>query len=134
MTFAWVSLFKLVFSCFLFFDASCFILKLFSCVSVALFPAFLQNYLELNALNTVERVADYRRSPAQTAPLTMCDSPVKHSGVFQIPGDYNCAGPEVGGEHHLHHQEGPAEDVLPGGVEEIQYAAESDRWVLHSHH
>ena len=40
----------------------------------------------------------------------------------------------MGGEHHLHHQEGPAEDVLPSAAEDIQHAAESDDQVLHSHH
>ena len=64
----------------------------------------IQNFLELNALKTVEMVADFRRSPAQTTPLTMCDSDV------------------------------PAEDVLPAATEEIQHVAESDGRVLHGHH
>ena len=45
-----------------------------------------QNYLELNALKTVEMVADFRRSPAQTAPLTMCDSPVTTVESFRFLG------------------------------------------------
>ena len=45
-----------------------------------------QNHLELNALKTVEMVADFRRSPAQTAPLSLCDSPVKTVESFRFLG------------------------------------------------
>ena len=45
-----------------------------------------QNYLELNALKTVEMVADFRRSPAQTGPLTMCNSPVNTVESFRFLG------------------------------------------------
>lgn len=45
-----------------------------------------QNHLELNALKTVEMVADFRRSPAQTAPLSLCNSPVKTVESFRFLG------------------------------------------------
>ena len=45
-----------------------------------------QNHLELNALKTVEMVADFRRSPAPTIPLIMCDSPVNTVESFRFLG------------------------------------------------
>ena len=45
-----------------------------------------QNHLELNALKTVEMVADFRRSPAPTIPLIMCDSPVNMVESFRFLG------------------------------------------------
>ena len=38
------------------------------------------------SLKTVEMVADFRRSPAQTSPLNMCDSPVKTVESFRFLG------------------------------------------------
>ena len=45
-----------------------------------------QNHLELNACKTVEMVADFRRSPAPTIPLIMCDSPVNTVESFRFLG------------------------------------------------
>ena len=45
-----------------------------------------QNHLELNACKTVEMVADFRRSPAATIPLIMCDSPVNTVESFRFLG------------------------------------------------
>ena len=42
--------------------------------------------VELNACKTVEMVADFRRSPASTIPLIMCDSPVNTVESFRFLG------------------------------------------------
>jgi len=45
-----------------------------------------QNNLELNALKTVETVADFRKNPAPPNPITLCDSPVDTVDSFRFLG------------------------------------------------
>lgn len=45
-----------------------------------------ENNLELNALKTVEMIADFRKSPAPPTPITLCDSPVDIVESFRFLG------------------------------------------------
>ena len=84
--------------------------------------------LELDYLKTVKMVVDFRRSPAPTAPLIMCDSLVNTVESYWFLRSISSQ------DHQLHHQEGLAEDVLPATAEEKKPAAANDGPVLHSHH
>ena len=45
-------------------------------------------------------------------PLTMSNSPVSNRGYFHVSGSYHFPKPDMGDQHPLHPQKGPAEDVL----------------------
>ncbi|XP_061633141.1 uncharacterized protein LOC133479775 [Phyllopteryx taeniolatus] len=53
---------------------------------------------------------------------------------LQVPGNYNLSGPEVGDQHQLRPQKGPAEDVLPAASEKARPATGAAETVLHSGH
>src|SRR4029434_487661 len=55
-------------------------------------------------------------------------------GVHPLPGHHHLPGPQVGAKHHLPHQKGTSEDVLPAAAEEIQPAKGNDGALLHLHH
>ncbi|KAF7644774.1 hypothetical protein LDENG_00215990, partial [Lucifuga dentata] len=45
-----------------------------------------QNNLELNAVKTVEMIADFRKNPAPPTPITLCDAPVHTVEHFHFLG------------------------------------------------
>ncbi len=51
-----------------------------------------------------------------------------------VPGIHNLREPKVGIKHRLHHQKGPAEDVLPALAQEVQSASGAADPVLHCNH
>jgi len=75
---------------------------------------------------------DFWKNPALPAPITLCDSPVDESFCFL--GTTIHPGPQIGAEHHVNHQKGPAEDVFHAAAKEVQPAKDNDGALLHHHH
>ncbi|XP_051931224.1 uncharacterized protein LOC127607140 isoform X1 [Hippocampus zosterae] len=53
---------------------------------------------------------------------------------LQVPGNHSLPGHEVGSQHHLHPEKGPAADVLPEAAEEAWPATGGATTVLHCSH
>ncbi len=71
-----------------------------------------------------------QEKPPSSPPTHYHEQLCECSGVIRVPENHHLSGPEVGHSHRLHHEKGPAENVLSSSIEKVQPATGAHDTVL----